>query len=98
MLNHDHDDHDNYVDVELTGGLGNQLFQYSAGLFYAKRVGRKLRLDLSFVNSVFDENGNLIDTVSTTLKNNIINYLSEYRMINDFLEIYRVASRPQLLW
>jgi len=35
----------------------------------------------------YDENGSLIDTVSTTLKNNIINYLSEYRMINDFLEI-----------
>jgi hypothetical protein len=35
----------------------------------------------------YDENGNLIDTVSTTLKNNIINYLSEYRMVNDFLEI-----------
>jgi hypothetical protein len=48
MLNHDHD---NYVDAELTGGLGNQLFQYSAGLFYARRVGKQLRLDLSFVNS-----------------------------------------------
>jgi len=35
----------------------------------------------------YDENGNLIDTVSNTLKNNIITYLSEYRMVNDFLEI-----------
>ena len=35
----------------------------------------------------YDEDGNLSDTVSTTLKNNIINYLSEYRMINDYIDI-----------
>jgi hypothetical protein len=35
----------------------------------------------------YDENGNLTNTVSTTLKNNILDYLSEYRMVNDFLEI-----------
>lgn len=35
----------------------------------------------------YDDNGNLIDNVSNTLKNNIINYLSNYRMINDYIEI-----------
>jgi hypothetical protein len=35
----------------------------------------------------YDSNGNLTDMVSTTLKNNILNYLSEYRMINDYIEI-----------
>jgi hypothetical protein len=35
----------------------------------------------------YDENGNLIDTVSNTLKNNVINYLSNYRMLNDYLDI-----------
>jgi hypothetical protein len=35
----------------------------------------------------YDENGNLIDTVSNTLKNNILTYLSEYRMVNDFVDI-----------
>ena len=35
----------------------------------------------------YDEEGNLSTTVSNTLKNNIINYLSEYRMINDFIDI-----------
>lgn len=29
----------------LRGGLGNQLFQYSAGLFFAKRTGARLLLD-----------------------------------------------------
>ena len=35
----------------------------------------------------YDENGNLIDNVSNTLKNNILNYLSNYRMINDYITI-----------
>jgi len=35
----------------------------------------------------YDEKGNLTNIVSNTLKNNIIEYLSEYRMINDYLEI-----------
>lgn len=35
----------------------------------------------------YDERGNLTNVVSNTLKNNIIEYLSEYRMINDYLEI-----------
>jgi hypothetical protein len=35
----------------------------------------------------YDDSGNLSDTVSNTLKSNIIEYLSEYRMINDYIEI-----------
>jgi hypothetical protein len=35
----------------------------------------------------YDDSGKLTDVVSNTLKNNIINYLSEYRMINDYIDI-----------
>jgi hypothetical protein len=35
----------------------------------------------------YDENGKLTDTVSNTLKNNILNYLSEYRMVNDYIDV-----------
>lgn len=35
----------------------------------------------------YDEKSNLTNVVSNTLKNNIIEYMSEYRMINDYLEI-----------
>lgn len=35
----------------------------------------------------YDESGNLTDVVSNTLKNNILNYLSEYRMINDYIDV-----------
>jgi hypothetical protein len=35
----------------------------------------------------YDDSGNLTDTVSNTLKNNILRYLANYRMINDYLDI-----------
>ena len=35
----------------------------------------------------YDDEGNLNDTVSTTLKNNILRYLTNYRMINDYIDI-----------
>lgn len=35
----------------------------------------------------FDETGKLTNVTSNTLKNNILDYLSEYRMINDYIEI-----------
>ena len=35
----------------------------------------------------YDENGNLTNIVSNTLKNNVANYLSNYRMINDYVSI-----------
>lgn len=38
------------VTVRLLGGLGNQMFQYAAGLALAERHGSKLRLDPSYIN------------------------------------------------
>jgi hypothetical protein len=35
----------------------------------------------------YDDKGNLTNVVSNTLKSNITNYLSEYKMINDYIEI-----------
>ena len=35
----------------------------------------------------YDSEGNLTDLVSETLKQNVLNYLANYRMINDYLEI-----------
>ena len=35
----------------------------------------------------YDENGNLTNIISNTLKNNILNYLSQYKMINDYIDI-----------
>jgi len=39
----------------------------------------------------YDENGSLTEIVSDTLKHNVANYLSNYRMINDYISI-EVAS------
>jgi hypothetical protein len=35
----------------------------------------------------YDESGKLTEIVSNTLKNNVANYLSNYRMINDYISI-----------
>ena len=35
----------------------------------------------------YDDTGALIDSVSETLKNNVLNYLSNFRMLNDYLDI-----------
>ena len=35
----------------------------------------------------YDESGNLTEIVSNTLKNNIANYLSNYRMLNDYISV-----------
>jgi len=35
----------------------------------------------------YDERGNLTNVVSNTLKNNIIKYLTQYRMLNDYVDI-----------
>jgi hypothetical protein len=35
----------------------------------------------------YDETGRLTEIVSNTLKNNVANYLSNYRMINDYISI-----------
>jgi len=36
----------------------------------------------------YDNQGKLTETLSNTLKQNIANYLSNYRMINDYIEVY----------
>jgi hypothetical protein len=35
----------------------------------------------------FDESGSLTEIVSNTLKNNVANYLSNYRMLNDYISV-----------
>jgi len=37
------------VIVRITGGLGNQMFQYAAGLGLARHVGAELLLDISLL-------------------------------------------------
>ena len=42
---------DDLVTVAIFGGLGNQLFQYAAGLAYANRTNRRLQLDTHHYDS-----------------------------------------------
>ena len=47
------------ITVFLTGGLGNQMFQYAAGRVLSERTGARLLIDLSFLN---------VRTKNTTLR------------------------------
>jgi hypothetical protein len=93
VVNHNYD---NYVDVELTGGLGNQLFQYSAGLFYANRSGKQLRLDLSFVNNgmtIHPSNTSILKLVQSTQF--VIDHYSKYSVILKKIKD-KLSSKSQL--
>ena len=41
-----------FVTVQLSGGLGNQLFQYMAGLYLAEKSNKNLRVDVSEIARV----------------------------------------------
>src|SRR6056300_207599 len=43
------------------------------------------KIDIEILS--YDSSGNLTQTVSNTLKQNIANYLSKYRMINDYISV-----------
>lgn len=45
--------------VKLTGGLGNQLFQYAAGRSLAYKIGTELKLDISAFHNFKDREYNL---------------------------------------
>lgn len=46
-------------------------------------IDNKIRVNLLS----YDDRGALVETVSNTLRGNVMNYLSKYRMINDYIEI-----------
>ena len=38
------------IKIKLTGGLGNQMFQFAAGYALSKKKNVKLSLDLKYIN------------------------------------------------
>jgi hypothetical protein len=38
------------VIIQLKGGLGNQMFQYAFTKYISEKTGRKIVIDLSFLN------------------------------------------------
>ena len=58
------------VVIKLMGGLGNQMFQYAFGEALARRIGTRVRYDLSF----FEERGVLGIEVTEATKVNLSGY------------------------
>jgi hypothetical protein len=51
--------------IQLDGGLGNQLFQISAGNYFAKTFGKTLKLKLPLTNYENKKKNQLLNTIST---------------------------------
>ncbi len=51
--------------IQLDGGLGNQLFQISAGNYFAKTFGKTLKFKLPLTNYENKKKNHLLNTVST---------------------------------
>ncbi|MGE0599807.1 MAG: alpha-1,2-fucosyltransferase [Dehalococcoidia bacterium] len=56
------------VVARLSGGLGNQMFQYAAALAYARRIGAPLRLDLASYEEGSDDREFLIGRLRVPIK------------------------------
>jgi hypothetical protein len=65
------------VSVFLRGGLGNQLFQYAAGLYLSRRQGSKLRLRTDLLPLTPDSVGN-----ASRWPNQICDFLAEGELVS----------------
>jgi len=52
-----------FITFNLTGGIGNQLFGYVAGLYISKLKGFEVRFDLSAINKSFTKHGSTISSL-----------------------------------
>lgn len=87
---------------QLSGGLGNQMFQYAAGRRLAEKLKVELKLDLSFFQQKFDAGTtprayalNIFHTTQTAASEKEINKLylkSKTRFINALINKLRMAG------
>ncbi len=56
------------VVIRISGGLGNQMFQYAAALGYARRVGLPLRLDLANYEGPYRERDFLLGRLAVPVR------------------------------
>ena len=84
------------VIIKITGGLGNQLFQYAAGYAVAKKLKTSLRVDLSSFNEKLSSNTTsrnfLLDRFNISTIANNGHDLSESLQQNNSTNIYTESS------
>ncbi len=87
---------DKKVIVHLSGGLGNQMFQYMAGACLAKKSGHELVINLNwFSNPVFRNKGN--PAYSTKRKADILQFQAVARTKVDWLPTPRDGRMERLV-
>tara|TARA_E500000178_G_scaffold337932_1_gene377730 strand:+ start:2380 stop:3234 length:855 start_codon:yes stop_codon:yes gene_type:complete len=89
------------IKIKLTGGLGNQMFQFAAGYALSKKKNVKLSLDLKYINKRKLFNGFELEKVFniyskvTFLNNQLnINYLNFKNILNIFDKSFYYYKEP----
>ncbi len=84
------------IKLKLTGGLGNQMFQFAAGFSIAKRKNVDLNLDLSWYNRRNIHNGFELEHVFNIFKR--VNFINNPFSLKQFLSkidfTYKVYDEP----
>jgi len=62
------------VEIELVGGLGNQLFGYFAGAYYAQKFNKNLIIDLTQVSLGLTNHGSELTSFKVSKKHELIKF------------------------
>ena len=84
--------------LKLQGGLGNQMFQYSAGLALSKRLNTTLRLDISYYKNDKKRKFSLDDfniSAKEATEKDILS-LSDSILINAYKKIFRRHAEKKM--
>jgi len=86
------------IKIKLSGGLGNQMFQFAAGYALAKQNNVRLNLDLKYINKRKLFNGFELDKVFNIYsKVNLLNKQSFIKSIN-IKEIFKLFNKSFYLY
>ena len=71
------------IKIKLSGGLGNQMFQFATGYAVAKKNNVRLSLDLKYINKRMKHNGfELDDVFNIYSKVSFLNKQLSFKSIN----------------
>ena len=89
------------IKLKITGGLGNQMFQFAAGYSIARKKKVDLYLDLSWFNRRDIHNGfelqnvfNIFEKVDFLKNSNSLSKFSIIKLLNKFYTKYEIFDEP----
>jgi hypothetical protein len=84
----------NFTTFQLMGGLGNQLFQYTAAISYSRRTSRSVALDLSLCRKPYNSRSSLLTDLRLSSDIHLIPSRDRSRLA---AKLSAIASHPRIL-